>query len=604
VDAEDAEFARVLAEVETMERREAEERRREEQRREAERQREEAELARLEEQRLQEEVARRAEEERLEREFQETLRLSVEETCKALQFAFDRITRFQKESLDQRHLQAERHHLRLLEADSADQQKASDDILQKLQSNINKRTAVVEAKQKSELDTFSKEQEELEDDLFLNIQTHLRGKTDKEARERRLQQKLQEQRKEMYENMSTRHTSETETLRVVIGMELGTLKRARNDKMAQIHLKYQQDLEGLLRRVAADRAWFKLLVQRRQNMVSASNHLMLEAVDGGEEPLGLSEEGSALIGPFTTDRQREPDATTMDAVETTGEPSTTKGKQKARLEPPWPPSIRASSSSSSQGPVELATTPEHLPPNIDRTRAVGGGRSRADKATASSDEFVMNSAWVWMTRTGDGHASLPNVARGGRGPGQHEIMARSAGVHQTGRATTHPWTEALMSGALPSSQQSPPPPILQPAGYRNESTRPQAPAVNSTDETPPVPSMSDTTMSPGHSGQLKDGNLHAPTSPIAVPLTFLRARFDGGEAGPSARRLTSSDEGSSSSMRPSRPASSERSNPCSSADSLSVAASLPDGTAAQKPKSPGREEVGEGTGGQTRTATR
>ena len=301
MDAEAAELARIIAQIEEMERRDARERQREDERRTAERRREEAELARLEEQRIREEDSRRFKEECMEQEFRDALRMSVEESCHMLQQAWTRTHNLQRRALDDRHLHAERRHFQDRDGAAHRQEQENEQILTKLQSNIDKRRKTLEQKHKLDLNTFTTGQEEGEDDLSLETQKDLRGKPDTEARGRLLREQSQKQREEKHQELLTRHKSELEALQENAKIEIGGLRLANESKTARLEHESRLEFDILLRDVAADRAWFDFLAERRQNMITADERLMFEALEAEQDPLGLTEEAAMTIGPFLPD---------------------------------------------------------------------------------------------------------------------------------------------------------------------------------------------------------------------------------------------------------------------------------------------------------------
>ncbi|KAL2404685.1 hypothetical protein ABEF93_006890 [Exophiala dermatitidis] len=292
---ESAEIARAIAEVEALERIEAERRQQEEREEEERRQ---AELARLEAERLREEEARRREELRLEREFRKTLRISVEQACEALQSALEDVLRVQRTSLDSRHINLEQQYFQRCNAEVAEQQATMETMMTALESHISGRIKALEESHEAELRAFDAELQELEDDFFLEMQTHLRGKSDREGRERRLQERFNKQQDAKREDIFGRQESEMEVAKAKAALEVRGLTRAQRQQVASLEATHAAQLKALLAMVSADRAWYDFLSERRQNMVTEHTRLMLEAVDAGQEPVGLTEERAMAVRPL------------------------------------------------------------------------------------------------------------------------------------------------------------------------------------------------------------------------------------------------------------------------------------------------------------------
>ncbi|OAL35835.1 hypothetical protein AYO20_04985 [Fonsecaea nubica] len=493
-DAEAAEINRIIAQVEEVERLQAEERRREEQRQEEERRREEAELARLEEQRLQEEANRRAEEERMAQELRRILKLSVEETCDKIQTAWNGILQTQKKTLDNRHLNAEQQYMLLRDEARARQQEENSEILAKMESNIAKRTTSVKERHDMEVRTFDTEQQELEDDMFLEIKLHLRGKQDKEARERRLQERFQRQREEKQQEMLSKHQSELDALQMNATMELQGLTLSNESKLARLEHKSRVDFEPLLVSVAADRAWFGFLSERRQNMVDENRRLMLEALNAGQEPVGLTKETATAVGPYLTNVQRK--ARGIDSS-----PRLDNAPLQESRQEPWKEVLSpspASSASPARSLFELAATSQHLLNSLDVSATTPEPNDEKPHLTA-------NTAFAWMT--GDNAPENADPATTPRSP-----PARSHGLNRQPRthaapmrfATTTDLVPMAMSGALHRRANSTSPkdhaevPASIPAPLQAGRRRLQAHSegwdapehyVNTRPPTPPVPKV-------------------------------------------------------------------------------------------------------------------
>lgn len=434
LDAEAAEIARIIFRIEEAERLEAEERQREEERLQEERRREEAELARLEEERLQEEETRRIAEEQMERELRQILRASVEESCRELQSALIDIMQMQKKALDSRHAEAERQHASTQETEMIRQQQENEDLLKIMESNIQKGTASIEEKHKSELESFEAEQQDLEDDLFLEIQMHLHGKKDKEARERRLQEKFQKQRADKLDELVRKHQFQCEAVKSNASMELQGVRLSSEAKLAKLEHRFRVEFEALLVNVASDRAWFSFLSERRRNMVAANNQLMLEAVAAGLEPAGLTEETAIAIGPFVPAVQDGAMATL---------PSPAAQALSTVAEQPLTGELIAS-------PASSGSISRDIHPSLVEDPSMG------EPAAASSRHMEMNSAFVWMTGEGT------NIPIGNsRATERHTPTTLGQEIHRRPHVRRMPLAasddlpEVAMSGAILAARRSP-----------------------------------------------------------------------------------------------------------------------------------------------------
>ncbi|KAJ9611593.1 hypothetical protein H2200_004777 [Cladophialophora chaetospira] len=443
-DAEAAEVARIIAEVEELERANVLQRQLEEERRADERRREEAELARLEELRLREEEERRLEAARLEQELQRTLRLSIEETNDVLRRAWNEVRQTQMRSLDSRHLDAERQHTRALEDATTQQERQNVETMRSMESNIARRTTMMQQRHEAEKEIFKQEQQDLEDDLFLQIQMHLRGKQDKETRERRLREQFQNEQESRNQDLVTKHDVETKAFQANAAMEMQSLKWVNRHRMDELEPQFRFEVDKLMRDVARDRAWFDLVCERRQNMVDAHCRLMIEALEAGQEPVGLTEEIATTIRPLISDVQKETktsalaQGTASGTIQSPGEESS---KQMLSASP--------ASTSPAESFCELATDSQQLlkrlgsePANLER---------RITEPTR--DPLVSNTAFAWMTCAVDvGSSQKPN---------------RATGLTRTRRVSRHdrPRPRLDMSRVSPTT--------TQPSGMRSGTAQPQ-----------------------------------------------------------------------------------------------------------------------------------
>ncbi|EXJ60096.1 hypothetical protein A1O7_04247 [Cladophialophora yegresii CBS 114405] len=442
-DAGDAELARIIAQVEEMERRNPRERRRAEQRREAEQRRQEAELVRLEAERLREQEALRVEQARLEQHLQRVLRLSVEESCRRLEEAWNETRLSQMHSLDSRHVATERQYNQDRDEAIIQQIRKHERASQQTISNLEKRMSDIKERHTMEMTTFTVEQQTIEDDIFLEIQMHLCGKQDREARGHRLQGRFQEQRWERYQQLLAKHELETYALRANAQMEMQDLELVYSGNMAEIDLTFRTAMQQLSKDVAADRAWFHFLNQRGQNMVAEHARLMLYALEAGQEPVGLTGEVAMTIGPFIADVRPERGIAVSQYLEVLD--STRQGHAPGQ---PWREMLSpspAGSASPTHSFVDLAETSRQLLKILEADPAPENLYGSPPLPVMSANELLLtNSAFVWMTDATPNDASqLTNVT-----PARASGLRRSQWVS---RHRPHPRTPVSPSTTKPSS---------------------------------------------------------------------------------------------------------------------------------------------------------
>jgi hypothetical protein len=260
---EEEEIMRAIAEVEAAEQREAEERRAAEQRREEERRREEEELRWLEELRLVAEEQRRREEEEAERKRVETIRASIEERNTSLVKMLNELIQVQQMALVSRHEDAERSIKKCSEERLVWRRKDYDSKKHKLLTNIEKRSKLLAQKHETQKYAATTRHEEEEDDMFMQVQIHLRGKPNKETREKAMLETLTKSHKDEMECLVNNQTEEATTLRRVAEMEARGLEHGHWAQLEKEKNKRAVKLAELNQTITAERHWFEAVTDRR-----------------------------------------------------------------------------------------------------------------------------------------------------------------------------------------------------------------------------------------------------------------------------------------------------------------------------------------------------
>ncbi len=472
----------------------AEERQAEEQRRE------EAELARLEQQRLREEQTRRVEELRLEQLLQSVLRVSVRDTNEALRLTLNDVRQTQMRSIDSRHMDAEQRHA--CARDEAITQRAEQNFenVRNLESNVERRTMMMQERHELRKVAFHAEQQNLEDEMFLEIKTHLHGKEDSELREQRLREQFKSQRADKYQDLLSKNDLEAKAFQATATMEMQSLKWTNRYKVDEIEPKFRQNFIKLSSEVAADRAWFDFIFDRRQDMLAAHNRLMLDDLDAGQEPTGLTEEIAMTIRPLPAELREQ--AARL-AVAARGEDSG---------------SIQ-NSPTESTSPTELATTSKQFPTGFEEfpmlaesERAPGSPRSR--RISSADDALLLNSAFAWMTGAIEEGVPQANINR-------------SSGLSRTRRVSRHDRPNPRTSQSLASPSTPSPSGWLQPEQVLALSPSSMDPlsitSPSLTIQKSFIPPTSPTTL---HGSKTKTSNSLGSTTPVPKLIIPPRPPYD------------------------------------------------------------------------------
>jgi hypothetical protein len=290
---EEEEIARAIAEVEAAEQREAQERRAAEQRREEERRREEEELRLLEELRLAAEEQRRREEEEAERKRVETIRSSIEERNTCLVKMLNELMQVQQMTLMSRHEDAEQSIKRGSEETLVWGRKDYDSKKHKLMANIEKRSKLLVQKHETQKYAVTTRHEEEEDAMFMQVQIHLRGKPNKEAREKAMLETLTKSHKDEVECLIDNQTEEAATLKRVAEMEARGLEYGHWAQLEKEKSKTVFRLDKLDQAIRAERHWFEAVTDRRYALLEELRKDLLRTM--GES--SLLQEWEALPFP-------------------------------------------------------------------------------------------------------------------------------------------------------------------------------------------------------------------------------------------------------------------------------------------------------------------
>ena len=284
------ELARAIAEVEAAERREAQDRRAAEQRKEEERRREIEELRRLEELRVAEEEQRRRDREEAERK---TIESSIEERASSLSKMLTELVLIQQAALISRHESMEQNIKTSSEERQTWRRKDYESKKQKLATNVQKRSEILKQKHATENCALTTRHEEEEDDIFMQIQMHLRGKPNRETREKALLESLSQSHRNELAHLHARQTEEEAAFEDAARMEAGGLEHSHQAQVEKEKRITDSKFFDLTRQITAERHWFEAVTSRRRSLLEELRGDLLKTMGGSK----LLEEWEALPFP-------------------------------------------------------------------------------------------------------------------------------------------------------------------------------------------------------------------------------------------------------------------------------------------------------------------
>ena len=257
---EEDEIARAIAEVEALEAREAEERRQAEIR-------QEEELRRLEEERLAEEELRRREAEEAERMRIETIKSSIQDRAVFLGQKMDEITLFQQMAVLARHESAEQVVVTTKDTQQSKQTTSFNAMKQKMLANIEKRSRQISVTHNAEVMRLAARHEQEDDEMFLKVQLHLRGRPNKEVREKAMLDALKQTHDDEVGNLQSKSDSRLSGLRRNAAVEIRSLEHGFTEDQEAAKEVFEVQMRALGETVGNDRKWVEEITKRRQALL-------------------------------------------------------------------------------------------------------------------------------------------------------------------------------------------------------------------------------------------------------------------------------------------------------------------------------------------------
>lgn len=245
-----------------------------------------------------EEERRRQEAEALERQFRESLLLSIRYEAQDLEQSLLDVTHGQYVKLDDTQGREEQAIISAFEFSMKDQLLKADGMEKKVASNTEQKLKAIETTYEDKRRTLRSDHEAQEDETFMQIQLFLRGKPNKEAREERMLAELRQQQASDVQKLEHDLERESGLIRTTAEREAELLKRATETSGARLRSKRQLDMSTLAVQTRVARHWFCLISTRRAKLVEMHNQLMLDEFERGVEPIGLTREIARTIQPL------------------------------------------------------------------------------------------------------------------------------------------------------------------------------------------------------------------------------------------------------------------------------------------------------------------
>lgn len=263
---EAAELAEALATIERMEEEETRERLRLEE----------------EERRREEEERRREEEEAREREIERTMRIA--EKVGALR------TDVVNSNRSQRTMLIARHESQAFELETAaTSTKAAMEgerarLTSAFQSNLRRRMDVLARSQDAEIQSLTAKHEEEEDDTFLTLARHLKGKANRESREKSIMDRLKASQDTEVSALKETHKTAKESLESKAALEAQALEIGIDIQQRETKERQRDAIYTFAKLVIAERAWFDAVSPKRLQMVERYRDSLMNEREEPEDP--------------------------------------------------------------------------------------------------------------------------------------------------------------------------------------------------------------------------------------------------------------------------------------------------------------------------------
>ncbi len=268
---EEEDIARVISAIEELERREAEQQRREaiERQRKENNQRTSENAERRRRQHLErlEGEKRRLEEEEATRRREQAICRCIIKRYDYLRSALLEIQRFQQTSLISRHSSEIATLVKEVDNGVAVQNAQSDSLHIKLDSNSTLRRSLLQSAHNAAVSKMTSKHEAEVDDTFLLMQTYLRGKPHQESRTKAVLDTLRQRQKVEMDRLVRSQEAETKRLAENVAAEHQTLDSGHDIQPATHNQRFKERSTALKKTMLAERKWFEVIAERRRAMM-------------------------------------------------------------------------------------------------------------------------------------------------------------------------------------------------------------------------------------------------------------------------------------------------------------------------------------------------
>lgn len=265
IHSERARLAAIIAENERTERREVEER-----------------LRKENAQKLQDEEGQRRQDEgrrRVQHDKEIKRLISIANQIQRLQGELAKINKIQQSMIINRHQDSAQR----IQLAAASKQVDFDQMRVKLEkayeSNFKLRKRALEAEQSARSLELLTRQEEDEDDNFVQMQRHLKGKPNREEREKVILDKLNASHKREQDTLDKTHKDQIGELEYHGNLESSALQSGIMKKLGDLQRETNHTLYELSSTVISDRRWFKIAIEKRYGLLEEHRMVLINGPD-------------------------------------------------------------------------------------------------------------------------------------------------------------------------------------------------------------------------------------------------------------------------------------------------------------------------------------
>lgn len=177
------------------------------------------------------------------------------------------VIKSQRSGLVARHAE----HVRSIQSQADSNQKSIEDdyngLSITLQSSIQRRIDSLVQSHDFEFQSMASRHEEEEDETFLTLARHMKGKSNRDERERTILERLKTSHEKERKSLKNTHKLAQTDSRYQANLQAQALKWDMEYKVQEVRENYSKSIEYFAKTVMAERGWFDAVTKKRMEMI-------------------------------------------------------------------------------------------------------------------------------------------------------------------------------------------------------------------------------------------------------------------------------------------------------------------------------------------------